>query len=293
MSKRPRPIALLATLLLAIVVVAPFAPAASANDTTSLTIDAAEAELVRLMNESRASAGLPAVSVDGRVAAVARARSVDMATKNYFSHTQPDGRKVFDLLTAAGIAWASAGEILAWNQWPTLADSAVAARNAWLDSSSHRAVLLGTGYNAVGVGAAVNSATGKTYWTAVFVVLKSAPVASAPAPAPVAAPAPSAGVDRTGPWVRWASSGLRGTGYRRLLTIRWYGADTTAAVVSGLRDFQIQMRRNGGGWYWVNRSTTLGRRNVYVIRGSRYEFRVRARDRAGLNGPWIYQTVRI
>jgi hypothetical protein len=130
------------------------------------------------------------------------------------------------------------------------------------------------------------------YWTAVFVVLRSAPVASTPAPAPVAAPAPTSGVDRTSPWVAWASSGLRGTGYRKLLTIRWYGADKSAPVVSGLRDFQIQMRRNGGSWVWVNRSTTLGRRNVYVIRGSRYEFRVRARDRAGLNGPWIYQSIR-
>jgi hypothetical protein len=281
-------IALLATLALAIVVAGPWATVASAADATGLTIEAAEAELVRLMNESRTGSGLAAVSVSGALSAVARARSTDMAVNDYFSHTQADGRSAFDLISAAGIAWTSGGEILAWNQWPALGDSAVVARDSWLESPPHRAVLLGA-YTTVGVGAAVNPATGKTLWTALYIV--------APAATPVAAPAPAASVaaapDRTAPWVRWGPSGLRGGGSRRTATIRWGGADTTAAAVSGLRDFQIQVRRNGRGWTWLNRSTTVGRRNVVLVRGSRYEFRVRARDNAGNAGPWIYQTIRI
>jgi len=286
MSPRPRrPIALLAMLALAIVVAGPWAPAVAASDTTSLTVDAAELELVRLMNESRGSAGLPAVAVNTAVAAVARARSVDMATKSYFSHTQPDGRKVFDLLNAAGIPWKAAGEVLAWNQWPSLGDSAIVARNSWLDSEPHRAVVLGTGYNAVGVGVAVNASTGKTYWTAVFVVLGTtaapAPVAAAPAAAPSSA-------DRTRPTVRWGQTTVRAAGSRRVATVRWAGSDTG----SGVRNYQLQLRRNGGRWVWVTSATTLGRRHVTVTRGVRYDFRVRARDRAGNVGAWIYQTVR-
>ena len=56
--------------------------------------------MVDLLNADRTAAGLVPVRVDARLMAIARARSVDMATKHYFSHTQPDGRNVFDILTA-------------------------------------------------------------------------------------------------------------------------------------------------------------------------------------------------
>ena len=284
-SRYRRPIAPLAMLALALVVAGPWAPAVAASDTTNLAVEAAELELVRLMNESRGSAGLPAIAVNAAVAAVARARSVDMATKNYFSHTQPDGRKVFDLLSSAGIPWKAAGEVLAWNQWPSLADSAITARNSWLDSDPHRAVVLGTGYNAVGVGVATNASTGKTYWTAVFVVLGTT---AAPAPAPAPAAAPSTSADRTPPTVRWGTTSVRASGSRRVVTVRWAGSDAGA----GVRNYQLQVRRAGGRWVWVTSATTLGRRHVTLSRGTRYEFRVRARDRAGNIGRWIYQTVR-
>ena len=56
--------------------------------------------------------------------AIARARSADMVAKHYFSHTQPDGRNVFDILTAQHITWYGAGEIIAWNNYPTRASTA-------------------------------------------------------------------------------------------------------------------------------------------------------------------------
>ena len=100
--------------------------------------------------------------------AIARARSVDMATKHYFSHTQPDGRNVFDILTRQHIAWYGAGEIIAWNNYPTSSSTANANRQ-WMNSPGHKAIVLSTSYNYVGVGLAIDASTGKKLWTAVYI----------------------------------------------------------------------------------------------------------------------------
>src|SRR5262245_29106292 len=70
-------------------------PSAAAAATVPWTVSQAEQEMVKLLNADRTSAGLVPVQVDSRLMAIARARSTDMATKHYFSHTQPDGRNVF------------------------------------------------------------------------------------------------------------------------------------------------------------------------------------------------------
>src|SRR5207245_4221048 len=105
-------------------------------------------------NRDRAAAGLVPALLDPRLASIARARSADMATYGYFAHTQPNGLKVFDILTATGIAWYGAGEILASNNYATLADSATAANDGWIASSGHRGIILAPDYNYVGVGVA-------------------------------------------------------------------------------------------------------------------------------------------
>ena len=145
---------------------APTAPVAQAAE--SLTISQAEARMVALLNQDRAGAGLTAYRVDPRLSAIARARSTNMATYNYLSHTQPDGRKFFDYLNAAKITWYAAGEIIAWNNWPDLSSSAAAANQGWLGSSSHRAVIMSRDDNYVGVGVA-RASNGRFYWTAVAI----------------------------------------------------------------------------------------------------------------------------
>ena len=73
--------------------------------------------LVTLTNQARAAAGLPALTVDPVLTDMARWRARDMIDKNYFSHSiPPDGRQVFDYLTAAGYCYKVAGENL-WADW--------------------------------------------------------------------------------------------------------------------------------------------------------------------------------
>ena len=75
------------------------------------------------------------------------------------SHTEPNGQKVFDRIRAAGLTWYGAGEIIAWNNYPTEYSPAEAIR-AWMASPGHKAIMVSTGYNYVGYGAA-ESASGK------------------------------------------------------------------------------------------------------------------------------------
>jgi uncharacterized protein YkwD len=243
-----------------------------------LTIGAAETLMAQTLNADRRAAGLIPVRVDGRLTAIARARSADMAAKNYFSHTQPDGRSVFDILTARAIKWYSAGEIIAWNTWPTLADSVTAANNGWLGSPTHNSIIMATSYNYMGIGLAVDG-SGKKYWTAVFIK----------------------GPDRTGGWVAItppAQAALQTAAVSiasvtsRIASLSWRGGDIRLVVLTaGFRNYQLQRRIDGGSWRWWTTWTrnTSGAFRAYS--GHTYEVRVRACDRAGNCGAWSRVTL--
>lgn len=238
-----------------------------------LTVDQAEAEILRLINADRAAVGLIAVRVDRRLMSIARARSVDMATKDYFSHQQPDGRNVFDVIEATGMTWYRAGEIIAWNNYPGFALSAAGANSGWLGSQPHREIIESTLFNYVGVGVALQASTGKKYWTAVFLQ----------------------GPDRTPGWAKQRAPRVTaGTRVgRRTITLRWSGADIRLQILTaGLRTFQVQRRVDGGRWRTIawTRNTAL---RLSQARGHRYAYRVRTIDRAGNRGTWSTVGVRI
>jgi hypothetical protein len=199
--------------------------------------------------------------------AIARARSVDMVTKHYFSHTQPDGRNVFDILSGQKITWYNAGEIIAWNNYPTLETSVAAANNQWLNSPGHKAIVVSTSYNYVGVGLALDSATGKKMWTAVYMKGPDRTGARATADAPTIAAGSTAATKK--------------------VTVTWTGADVKLQVLtSGLHSFQVQRRTDGGAWTTVLASTTGKSLSQNLAANHTYEFRVAARDKAGNWGAW-------
>ena len=248
-----------ATLALVVVLLALAAPAPPVR-AAELTTAQGEQHLLALVNRSRAAAGLVALRYDPRLARIARERSADMIARGYYSHTAPDGSDVFDTIADSGIRWYAAGENLGANSFASVTDSAAMVNHQWLESSGHRAVLLGS-YNYVGVGLAISSA-GRKVWTAVFL----------------------RGPDRTRPWAR-GTRVARSTSTTVRFT--WSGADTRLAVhTAGLKDFQVQRRRDDGSWGYVTTSTTSTARTMTVLRGHTYAFRVRARDRNGIVGLW-------
>jgi uncharacterized protein YkwD len=269
MSYLPRRIG---PIVFAVVLLATLVPIAAATD--DLTVEQAEAKVATLLNQQRTDIGRIVLRVDTRLSAIARARSEDMATKGYFAHQQPDGDWAWDLMTAAGIKWYGAGEIIAWNTWGTLADSATAASKQWHDSSAHYALLTSASYNYFGVGVAVDS-SGKKVWTVVFIK----------------------GPDRTGARSRFRTasntspdtlSTASTSTARREMTIKWSGSDVRLQVLTaGLKYFQVQVRREGVyDWRDTKSATTSTHMVRNLLKGRVYQFRIRAKDKAGNYGRW-------
>jgi uncharacterized protein YkwD len=261
--RRSRLAPLLAVVLLGALVAA---PATTAADET-MTITAAESAMVATLNADRTAKGLIPVRVDTRLMAIARARSADMVANDYFSHVQPDGRTVFDIIKASGITWYAAGEIIARNNVSTIAASLQTANTGWLNSPGHYSIIISTTYNYVGVGLAVDATTGNKVWTAVY--LK--------------------GPDRTGARAvaRTPSVSAGSTSSRRRVTVSWSGADIKLQVLtSGLYIYWIQRQTDSGNWTTVTSSTLRTSRAFDLPRHHTYHFRIRARDRAGNWGNW-------
>ncbi|OEU91420.1 CAP domain-containing protein [Streptomyces oceani] len=121
---------------------------------------AAEAAVLKLVNEERARQGCRPVAHDARLAEFAGKYSVAMAEGGFFSHTTPDGRSPWDRAEEAGIDNLAA-ENIARGQ----AD-AEAVMAGWMDSPGHRANILNCDYRTMGVGA--HFADGGPWWTQNF-----------------------------------------------------------------------------------------------------------------------------
>lgn len=80
----------------------------------SLPADPAVQEFVRLVNAKRHSVGCPELKWDGRVAAIASAHNADMDSRNFFSHTNPDGKSPFERLQESNVAFSAAAENIAF-----------------------------------------------------------------------------------------------------------------------------------------------------------------------------------
>ncbi|MGW1929368.1 CAP domain-containing protein [Streptomyces sp. NPDC001919] len=136
------------------------APARKAAAPTTDRSAAAEAEVVRLVNDERAKVGCSPVSADTRLAALAGAFSSDMAARGFFDHTDPDGATPWVRAEKAGISGLG-GENIARGQ----ADAA-AVMASWMNSDGHRANILNCDFTTLGVG--VHFADGGPWWTQDF-----------------------------------------------------------------------------------------------------------------------------
>ena len=122
--------------------------------------DAFANEVVRLVNEERAKAGLPALTVDRGAASAAQVRAKEI--ERSFSHTRPDGSSFNSALTEAGVNFRGAGENIAYGQ-----NSPEKVMEGWMNSSGHRANILNGNFTKIGVGH-YKSASGVDYWTQLF-----------------------------------------------------------------------------------------------------------------------------
>lgn len=122
-----------------------------------------EQEVIRLVNEERAKAGLKPLTENWELSRVARFKSEDMATKKYFSHTSPTYGSPFTMMKNFGIRYSYAGENIAYGQ-----KSAAEVMKGWMNSPGHRQNIMNSNYTQIGVGYVQNS-NGTPYWTQMFI----------------------------------------------------------------------------------------------------------------------------
>lgn len=131
----------------------------------AVALDSEEAAFCTLINDYRATEGLPALMVSEKLTAASEWMSADMAAKNYFSHTDSLGRDPFQRMTAFGYSYST------WRGENIAAGNATASATfeQWKNSSGHNANMLNANYKVIGIGKATNSAaTYRNYWTTNF-----------------------------------------------------------------------------------------------------------------------------
>lgn len=120
-----------------------------------------ENQVVQLVNNERTSRGLSPLASNWELARVARIKSEDMYRNNYFGHESPVYGSPFDMLRNFGIRFTAAAENIAYGQ--TTAQSVM---NSWMNSPGHRANILNSQFNQIGVG---YFNAGIPYWTQLFI----------------------------------------------------------------------------------------------------------------------------
>ncbi|MFI1166710.1 CAP domain-containing protein [Streptomyces sp. NPDC020801] len=121
---------------------------------------AAEAEVLKLVNQERAKVGCSPVAANSALTGLAENFSSAMATQDFFDHTDPSGASPWDRAAKLGITGLG-GENIARGQ----ADAA-AVMDAWMNSPGHRANILNCDFKTLGVG--VHLGSGGPWWTQDF-----------------------------------------------------------------------------------------------------------------------------
>lgn len=130
-------------------------PPGSANE-------AYELQVVDLVNAERAEAGCAPMTVDSRLVAAARAHSADMAARDYFDHTTPEGVTFDQRIRQAGFSFSAAAENIAYGY-----RDPESVMRGWMNSDGHRRNILNCRLTHIGVGLAYGP-NNRPYWTQDF-----------------------------------------------------------------------------------------------------------------------------
>lgn len=134
---------------------APEQPKQEENQTSAVSQE--EQQMIDLVNQERSKQGLAPLKVNEELTKVARVKAQDMIDNNYFSHQSPTYGSPFEMLNQFGVEYRTAGENLAGNQ------SVEAAHQALMNSDGHRANILNSNYQEVGIGIIDGGSYGKMF----------------------------------------------------------------------------------------------------------------------------------
>jgi len=110
-------------------------------------LTAEEQQMINLVNQERAKAGVAPLQVDTRLVESARIKSQDMIDNKYFAHTSPTLGQFYEIIRQkTGSAYAYLGENLAG------APSVQTAHTSLMNSEGHRKNILNPNYTHIGIG---------------------------------------------------------------------------------------------------------------------------------------------
>jgi uncharacterized protein YkwD len=126
-----------------------------------------ERRAFELINDERRARGQQPLLWDGELTRLARQHSENMARRNFFSHTDPEGLDTADRAAVGGVCgWRAIAENIAYNQG--FDDPVGFAVERWMQSPKHRENILRNSFTHAGIGVS-RAADGRVYLTQVFV----------------------------------------------------------------------------------------------------------------------------
>lgn len=116
-----------------------------------------EIRMIDLVNKERATRGVKTLTFDSSLRTIARLHSEDMFKRGYFAHYSPEGYSVADRADKYGIKYLIIGENLAY------APSLDLAHQGLMNSPGHKANILSTDFNKIGIGVMDGGVYGKMF----------------------------------------------------------------------------------------------------------------------------------
>lgn len=98
-------------------------------------------------NQERAKFGLTSLTLNTTLSQSANRKAQDMFANNYWAHNSPSGTTPWDFFKAAGYKYSVAGENLARDFYDT-----ESLMKAWMNSPTHKANIVNTKYQEIGIG---------------------------------------------------------------------------------------------------------------------------------------------
>lgn len=123
---------------------------------TAVAAGIAPTDVITLANTTRAKAHLSPLTENTQLSMAAKNKANDMIQHDYFAHTSPTGVDPWYWVKQSGYQYQAAGENLAINY-----TSAGEQHSAWMKSATHRANILNTRYQEIGVAVISGEINGK------------------------------------------------------------------------------------------------------------------------------------
>lgn len=113
-------------------------------------------QVIALANSARSKAGLGTLSENSKLTLAAQSKASDMIANNYFAHTSPTGVEPWYWVKQEDYSYKAAGENLAINY-----TNAIDQHDAWMNSPTHRANIMSSRYQEIGVAVVQGKIDGK------------------------------------------------------------------------------------------------------------------------------------